>query len=676
MFFKYFKKWALVFFCLSFIFLFGQDALANIEEKIEAIDYPRLANYYLPWSLNASQAQNLARWDFLILDMENQHNNLAYLELIKEKNPQVIILAYVPAQELYSQVNPQTARLRTEIIQSCQEDWYLHNQDQERVSFWPGTYTLNITQQELWPEKLVQMVENKILQQNIWDGVFYDNLTANISWLDSQIDLNSDGRSESSWQIDQAWKQGALEILKNTQAIEKDFILVGNSASDTDLHPYLNGRMFETFPTPWEGNGQWADSMRLYLRTLPEKNLQPNIYIINSNTENSGVMDNYRQMRFGLTSTLLGDGFFSFDYGDQAHSQLWWYDEYDVLLGQPQGSAYNLLNKNNFFIQAGLWRRDFERGIALVNSTNQEQTYIFNKENFEKIEGQQDRRVNNGVKINWIKLAPQDGVVLLKIKTEIIDQSFVNGNFVRVFNAQGEQERNGFFSYEDAYSGQAQILKTDLDQDGQKETLVSQAGQIKIYHAGKERFNFYPYTENFKHQVNLAVADINNDGQMEIITGAGAGGGPHVRVFTAQGELINQFFAYHQKFFGGVNLAVADINNDGQMEIITGAGAGGGPHVRVFNNQGQLINQFFAYASDFYGGISVSVGDINNDGQKEIITSPGKGGQTKVRIFTQYGQLLKEFFAYDSKPDIKIQVLVNDLDEDGEVEILTSSASF
>ncbi len=676
MFFKYLKKCLLVFFCLSFIFLFGQNTRASIEEKVRAIEYPRLANYYLPWSLNSSQAQSLAQWDFLILDMENQNNNLAQLELIKKINPQAIILAYVPAQELYSQVSPQIAHFRTELIQSCQEDWYLYDKYQQRISCWPGTYTLNLANYELWPNFLSKFVKNKILSQNIWDGVFYDNLTASISWLDANIDLNSDGKSEANWQVDRAWRQGALQILKATQDFEQDFILVGNSASDINLHTYLNGRMFETFPTPWEGNGQWADSMRLYLRTLPEKNLEPHIYIINSNTENTGVMDNYRQMRFGLTSTLLGDGFFSFDYGDRAHSQLWWYDEYSVLLGQAHGQAYNLLDKNNSFIKPGLWRRDFSNGIAVVNSTQQEQIYVFQKENFEKIDGQQDRRVNNGVKINWIKLGPQNGIVLLKIKTEIINKAFSNGDFVRVFNFDGQQKRNGFFAYEDNYFGQTQILNADLDADQQEETLISENGLISVYRNGKKIFNFYPYTKNFKKAINLAVADINNDGQMEIITGAGAGGGPHVRVFNNQGELINQFFAYHRKFFGGVNLAVADINNDGQMEIITGAGAGGGPHVRVFNNQGELINQFFAYENDFYGGISIAVGDVNGDGNKEIITGPGKGGKTKVKVFTQYGQLLKEFFAYDTQPDISIKVIANDVDNDSQMEILATSANF
>ncbi|NCD01255.1 VCBS repeat-containing protein, partial [bacterium] len=108
----------------------------------------------------------------------------------------------------------------------------------------------------------------------------------------------------------------------------------------------------------------------------------------------------------------------------------------------------------------------------------------------------------------------------------------------------------------------------------------------------------------------------------EIITGAGAGGGPHVRVFSKDGKpLIGGFFAYDRQFNGGVSVAVGDVNNDGQGEIVVSPGRGGSPRVKIYNKEGVLINSFLAYDSSFLDGIGVGVADLDKDDNQEILVS-------------------------------------------------------
>ena len=82
-----------------------------------------------------------------------------------------------------------------------------------------------------------------------------------------------------------------------------------------------------------------------------------------------------------------------------------------------------------------------------------------------------------------------------------------------------------------------------------------------------------------------------------LVTGAGATGGPHVKVFDAEtGAFKFQFLAYDPVFAGGVRVATADVTGDGAPDIITGPGPGGGPDIRVFDGiSRQLVREFLAY---------------------------------------------------------------------------------
>ncbi len=162
---------------------------------------------------------------------------------------------------------------------------------------------------------------------------------------------------------------------------------------------------------------------------------------------------------------------------------------------------------------------------------------------------------------------------------------------------------------------------------------------------------FFAYNEHFRGGVNVAAGDLDGDGVDEIITGAGPGGGPHVRIFKLDGKVIGQFFAYNEHFRGGVQVAAIKLNHSARpkkMGIVTAAGPGGGPHVRIFNDQGEFQGQFFAYQKRFHGGVDVAVADVDQDGYDEIVTAAGPGGGPHVRIFRTDGQLVNSFYGFSS----------------------------
>jgi hypothetical protein len=147
--------------------------------------------------------------------------------------------------------------------------------------------------------------------------------------------------------------------------------------------------------------------------------------------------------------------------------------------------------------------------------------------------------------------------------------------------------------------------------------------------------------------VNLsAVEQYAPTNETVIGTAPTPGGGPHVRTFRIDGTPVANFYAYDAGFTGGVTLGMGDLNGDADDEIITAAGPGGGPHVRVFYSDGTDTGvSFYAFDPSFNGGVSVAAVDLDGDGLDEIVTAPAKNSQPVVRIFSGEGQLITEWVA-------------------------------
>jgi len=79
-----------------------------------------------------------------------------------------------------------------------------------------------------------------------------------------------------------------------------------------------------------------------------------------------------------------------------------------------------------------------------------------------------------------------------------------------------------------------------------------------------------------------------------------------VRIFDGRAKMISSFLAYNNNFQKGLAVALSDIDGDGLMEIMTAAGPGGGPHVRVFEVDGELRKSWYVYNPLSSSGVNIA----------------------------------------------------------------------
>lgn len=640
----------------------------------------RTANYFLRAGDDLTPAlyDKLARYDVLILPMEAAAYNADFFIHARKVNPAIILLAYVPSRSISIKHIDDGAGIRKRLKSLIHDDWYIRSPNGSIIPAWPGTMPLSVIGE--WNEALPLFVRDTIMASGMWDGVFYDEVDGRISFMnDGLIDLNRDGLNDDAALIDHAWQSGMTHLLRRTRELIGDqAVIVINGSSHPSYQSAVNGRMYESFPTPWEGSGAWRDSMTSYAHLSNDGRSSP-LFIINADTNNTGHSTDYRHMRYALASSLLGNGYFGFDYGTRDHGQLWWYDEYDIALGKSSSEPYRSDGTTSDAIIEGVWRRDYQYGTVLVNSSDTMSEVSLDGE-FEHLNGKQDRIANSGSLVSNIILPPRDGILLLRPLNRIMDTPYQNGAFARIFNDRGEQKRNGFFAYSTAHRGSTILYES---RDGTL-SVSARYGRVNSVVNGVKH-EFVPFGKSYTDAINIAVENtthepliisapeytesntIHNTSQERVAS--------RIVVAKADGTIIASWHPFDSRYSGSVRIAVGDLNNDGFPEIV----ASGGPHfeplVRIFSLRGKLLSGgFYAYDKNFRGGVSVAVGNLDGSGMRRIITAPGMGGTSHIRIFTHRAKPLSPgFLAFLPSNRSGIRVLAADIDGDGKDEIIPTS---
>lgn len=267
------------------------------------------------------------------------------------------------------------------------------------------------------------------------------------------------------------------------------------------------------------------------------------------------------------------------------------------------------------------------------------------------------------------------------LKTPFIVTGPGSGGRLNIFNANGTP-RSSFLPYGAGYKGGITVARGDVNGDRILDlitgTTAGSSPNVRVFDGRSLALlrSFFAYDQGFMGGVNVAAGDVNGDGKADIVTGAGPGAQPSVKVFSgANNTVLRSFLAFDESFRGGASVASGDTNGDRKADIIVGAGPGGPPHVKVFSGANNaVLRSFYAYSPQFTGGITVASGDVNGDGKADIISGAGPGADPHVSVFSgATGANIKSFDAFSTTFRGGISVAAADLNGDGKADIVVGA---
>lgn len=209
------------------------------------------------------------------------------------------------------------------------------------------------------------------------------------------------------------------------------------------------------------------------------------------------------------------------------------------------------------------------------------------------------------------------------------------------------------------------ITLEDINNDGIQDFLFSANNILYAYS------NNTPLWEKVMVGTGIyppSIADIDNDGDMEIVQVTG-GNGRNGRVYAVD-HLGNDLPGFPKNYDDNWIITTAtlvDLDIDGQMEIIFLERNPPNGIIHILDNKGEIWNANWPIQIPGTPSTTPSVGDIDNDGRKEIVVA----STTVLYAFDLEGQSKEGWPIEDTNTRFSFQspILV-DLDGDEDLEIV------
>ena len=419
---------------------------ARADQQTVKKEFPRLGGMQIGKSpmggYGSSEYQKeMSRLDVVILGGTYSINEAA--EKIKLLNPRIKLGKYTNMWNIAdyfttdSYWKPQIDKAYSEQGPNSTNafDWWARDLDGNRMSMWTGRHSVNFTEfvrpdvsGERWPEWRTKYDYQWWFHNDVWDFWYSDE----VSWYirrpheGGYADWNGKGGVFGS-EMNAALRRGHQAHWNAIRQIRPDIKIMANSTNwpwheddlgRRDIPEYdqqIEGGVLERIMRSYKFRS-WGTVMAYYRRNLSYL-IEPKVvmFIV------QGPADDYQFFRYTFATCLMNDGYFDYTPMEFHFGTVEWFDEFD-LAGQSDTSWLGLATTSppTQAWQNGVYRRDFQNGIALVNPEGNGRQTVTVEDGFMTIAGKQDPGTNSGTSVWQITLEDSDGIVLVR-------QSFMDG---------------------------------------------------------------------------------------------------------------------------------------------------------------------------------------------------------------------------------------------------------
>ncbi|RLI82887.1 hypothetical protein DRP04_02910 [Archaeoglobales archaeon] len=212
----------------------------------------------------------------------------------------------------------------------------------------------------------------------------------------------------------------------------------------------------------------------------------------------------------------------------------------------------------------------------------------------------------------------------------------------------------------------------DVNGDGYMEVFIGSRMKTVFALSGKDGHLLWKYEAKYDLDSSPAIADIDKDGELEVIIGSGEVP-PKRSIFSIDfyGSSDNTIYVFDGKSGriewkyqtgGGLDASptVADIDNDGYLEIIEGTLLD--RSIYALNHDGSLLWKFQTGGCIYS---TAAVADVNGDGKLEVVVG-SKDGNLYI-LNGSNGDFLTKYVA---EGRVCSSPAVADIDGDGRLEIV------